>query len=334
MQFVSTLNPNEINPGASFVSAYEGGANRAIEQQRLAQQKQLTMAQLAQNQQQFSVTSELEKQKIAQQGVLNMAQIGMMGEQSDLYKTQVDAATTLHKNLLSDQGTMADDFVKMHSMSASGLPDYQGGNYLTQEGRANFESAKGQLLGTAQGQQALALRNANIAAQTQLTTNQLDNVNYAKQFNIPVPTQPDGTIDQGTLNNLVVQDQNARATAKLKATSEVSPEVISTEKRMQGLNTMAQIKATTGMTNNVNTVSGRQYAAELNSIAKREAEGLITDIQAEQEIAEARQRRDASSGVVQPQQQGSNMQNPSGSTPVPATASPGSAAWLQNISGK
>lgn len=89
LDFVNTQNnPNLTNPGASFTEAFQGAQGRAIQQQQLAQQKQLAMAQMAQQQSQFNVTSELQRQQNAQAGAKNMADIAMMGAQTKLVGIQ------------------------------------------------------------------------------------------------------------------------------------------------------------------------------------------------------------------------------------------------------
>lgn len=84
----ANINPNLVNPGASFSSAFQSGMQQATTQRGQDIQKQLTMAQLAQQAQQFSVTTELEKQRLAQQGALNMSQIAMMGAQTKNLQVQ------------------------------------------------------------------------------------------------------------------------------------------------------------------------------------------------------------------------------------------------------
>lgn len=87
MEF-QNVNPPQ-NPGAGFEQAFAGGQQVGLAQQQMAQQKLLSMAQMAQQQQQFNVTAQLEKERIAQQGAMNNANMSMMSAQTH----QIEQAT-------------------------------------------------------------------------------------------------------------------------------------------------------------------------------------------------------------------------------------------------
>lgn len=80
---------NLINPGASFTSAFQGGMQMALRQKELAQQKELSMAQMAQQRSEFDVTSQLQQQQLALTKQKTMADLSMIGTHQQLAGIQI-----------------------------------------------------------------------------------------------------------------------------------------------------------------------------------------------------------------------------------------------------
>lgn len=354
MDFVSTLNPNEINPGQSFTSAFQGGLGAAVQLKGQQNQKEISMAQLGQQAQEFSVTTELEKQRLAQAGAVNMAQIASINANTDYMHTLgASAANTLTSDI-NDKGVLADDYSKMHTMPTSDLLNYQGGSYTTQAGRAQFEGAKAQILGTVQGQQAQQLANADTTARVQLQQDQLSNVNYAQQYQIPIPKTANGQIDHGALNTAVVQDQIAKQTARARAMTDVATQAKLAEIQAQGAERLQYAQALTQSRNISSTgrfVSQHYQAAskaldDLNKAGATDQEKLAAQAELDRwskNLQDYQQSPEGQSDAAQVapaagtpqggQPQGNNMQNPSG-LPQPngqGQVNPAQALWQQSL---
>jgi hypothetical protein len=89
MDFQSTLNPNEINPGASFQSAFQSGLGAAVQLHGQNLQNQLGMAQLGESSREFDLMQQLRQKELALNQQHTMADIGLIGAQTDLESTQV-----------------------------------------------------------------------------------------------------------------------------------------------------------------------------------------------------------------------------------------------------
>lgn len=83
-------NPNLTNPGASFTEAFGRGQQLGFQKQQLAQQKELTMAQMGQQQRQFDVVEQLQQQQMDLNRQKTMADLSMMGTQQKLMGIQID----------------------------------------------------------------------------------------------------------------------------------------------------------------------------------------------------------------------------------------------------
>ena len=89
MDFQSTLNPNEINPGASFSSAFQSGLGAAVQLHGQQLQKQIAMSQLGEQGREFDLMQQLRQKELGLNQQRTMADIASINAGTELEKTQI-----------------------------------------------------------------------------------------------------------------------------------------------------------------------------------------------------------------------------------------------------
>lgn len=184
---------------------------------------------------------EEKKQDLAQ--TMWDSQADMRAKDLQLKGIEVNSAAKAFGNTADDQGVLAGDQAAMHTMKPEQIDNFTGGDYKTNEGYTAFLNAKGKAMGTVLNQTQHEIDLATISSGVQAAKAQLDNMNYAKLYNIPIPTDSTGKPDQGALNLAVVADQNKRAVNLEQQKGAASPEMQAENKRADTLLSVAGVKA-------------------------------------------------------------------------------------------
>lgn len=106
----NNVNPNLVNPGASFTQAFQGAAQRGTEQRGQDIQKQVSMAGLGEQGREFDLMQQLRDQQFDLNKQRTMADLGTIGMQQQLMGQQIEQqqyATNMIPKMQANQSFIA-----------------------------------------------------------------------------------------------------------------------------------------------------------------------------------------------------------------------------------
>ena len=332
--FVNTQNnPNLTNPGASFTDAFQGGMRAQLSKNELAQQKQLTMAQMGQQQQQFDVTSQLKAQQQDVERQTSMANIALMSAQQQNAVTQ--------NQMLQFQAAQQPKVAANNATMAQLWSDPQASNPLTRDSFIASMPSKlpnPEAFNPNEFDQQVAARNvqfqqtrAGIAAANSLATDLKTVSDAQSQYGIDVHNyitgqNPDGTpkynVPAISQQMNAVAMQRAQGMENMKTQGQIDVANAQMGGRLQVAQTLATARGSSAQQRQI----GENYRKAYDAYQKFQQNAAPADV-----LQNAKKEMDKWGSLVDGSQASDSYTNPPDADPNGAAQNPAGQAWINTM---